>query len=271
MSETGRSINTRKRRGIVHRYPGVLPFNLALFEPATELREFVECYWRASWELGESQHDQEILASPCVGAVVDSGAGGRSGIGGPVRSMFIRSLTGSGRAFGIKFHAGSFRSFSPRFVSELTDRCVPFAEMFGSPGIAYERDQHRARTDRALVERANLFLSSFKPALDEKSIAARNAITKIEESKVLRTSTLARAMGMSERSLQRLFHETLGVSPKWSIQRFRFQRALDQLHAGKRVDFADLALKLGYFDQAHFNRDFKTVMGCSPSKYGAPR
>ena len=72
---------------------------------------------------------------------------------------------------------------------------------------------------------------------------------------------------MPLRSLQRLFKEELGVSPKWSIKRLRFQQALGRLHSGKNVDLAGLAHDLGYFDQAHFNRECCAVMGCSPTAY----
>ena len=68
------------------------------------------------------------------------------------------------------------------------------------------------------------------------------------------------------RQLQRLFKEYVGVSPKWVIQRYRLFDAAERIAAGTIVKGADLALELGYADQAHFIRDFKTV-GRSPADY----
>jgi AraC-like DNA-binding protein len=69
------------------------------------------------------------------------------------------------------------------------------------------------------------------------------------------------------RQLQRLFKEYVGVSPKWVIQRYRLLDAAERVAAGTIVNWADLALELGYADQAHFIRDFKGLVGRSPAEY----
>ncbi|HJU40524.1 MAG TPA: helix-turn-helix domain-containing protein, partial [Tahibacter sp.] len=67
--------------------------------------------------------------------------------------------------------------------------------------------------------------------------------------------------------LQRLFGDYVGASPKWVINRYRLHEAVERLAAGDAVDWADLALELGYFDQAHFNRDFKRLVGRAPGAF----
>ena len=69
------------------------------------------------------------------------------------------------------------------------------------------------------------------------------------------------------RALQRLFREYVGVSPKWVINRYRLHEALEQIAAGGAIDWSALALDLGYFDQAHFIRDFRRLVGVSPGAY----
>jgi AraC-like DNA-binding protein len=69
------------------------------------------------------------------------------------------------------------------------------------------------------------------------------------------------------RSLQQLFSEYLGVSPKWVLRRFRLQEAADRLAGGEELDLAALALSLGYFDQAHFTSDFRKLVGEPPARY----
>jgi AraC-like DNA-binding protein len=80
---------------------------------------------------------------------------------------------------------------------------------------------------------------------------------------------VARRFGLGPRSLQRLFREHVGVSPKWVIKRFRLHEALEQVSAGADVDWTQLALDLGYFDQAHFIRDFKAIVGEPPTGYAS--
>lgn len=76
---------------------------------------------------------------------------------------------------------------------------------------------------------------------------------------------------MSERQLQRLFLEHMGVPPKWVVQRFRLQEAVHRLSSSEAVDLAGLAQSLGFFDQAHFTREFTReftrLIDRSPASY----
>jgi AraC-like DNA-binding protein len=51
------------------------------------------------------------------------------------------------------------------------------------------------------------------------------------------------------------------------INRYRLHEALERLAQGGNVEWARLALDLGYFDQAHFIRDFKALVGRTPGEY----
>ena len=75
---------------------------------------------------------------------------------------------------------------------------------------------------------------------------------------------------MNERFLQRLSAERIGLTPKWLIRRRRLQEAARHL-AGDASGLADLAASLGYADQAHFQRDFKSVTGMTPVTYARQR
>jgi AraC-like DNA-binding protein len=72
---------------------------------------------------------------------------------------------------------------------------------------------------------------------------------------------------MGVRSLQQLFSDYVGVSPKWVLRRFRLHEAADRLASGEEPDLAALAHSLGYFDQAHFTADFRKLVGQTPANY----
>ncbi|WP_324275424.1 helix-turn-helix domain-containing protein [Blastococcus brunescens] len=84
---------------------------------------------------------------------------------------------------------------------------------------------------------------------------------------LVRVDQVAALGGLSARSLQRLFAGYVGVSPKAVLARYRLQDAAAAMDAGEVVDLAGLAASLGWFDQAHFSRDFRAVVGVTPSAY----
>ncbi len=53
------------------------------------------------------------------------------------------------------------------------------------------------------------------------------------------------------------------------FQRYRMHEAAEKIAEGRAGDMGDLALRLGYFDQAHFIRDFKAIVGRPPGQYRA--
>ena len=78
---------------------------------------------------------------------------------------------------------------------------------------------------------------------------------------------LARRHGLSTRSVQRLVRWYVGVPPTWLIRRYRLHDALAELQADPTTDLAALATSLGWYDQAHFTRDFRAAVGQPPAAY----
>ena len=82
-------------------------------------------------------------------------------------------------------------------------------------------------------------------------------------------ASLTRSIGLSPRRLSQLFREQVGVSPKLYCRIQRFQRAVQSLHRGEDLPWAELALACGYYDQSHFSNDFRAFSGINPTTYTA--
>jgi AraC-like DNA-binding protein len=83
----------------------------------------------------------------------------------------------------------------------------------------------------------------------------------------LPVEALAAELGCSRRHLAARFREYVGVSPKAAARVIRFHAAIRRLSAGGA--WADIALECGYYDQPHFNRDFREFAGITPAQLHA--
>ena len=75
--------------------------------------------------------------------------------------------------------------------------------------------------------------------------------------------------GFSPRRFIELFRQQAGLTPKLFCRVQRFQQALRRIACGRPVEWTDVALDGGYFDQAHFIHDFRAFSGINPSAYRA--
>jgi AraC-like DNA-binding protein len=89
----------------------------------------------------------------------------------------------------------------------------------------------------------------------------------LREPEIKTVDDLANRAGMGKRRLQRIFNEYVGASPKWVIRRYRLHDLVEKANSGSQLDWSQVALELGYFDQAHLINDFKSIVGCSPAEY----
>lgn len=83
---------------------------------------------------------------------------------------------------------------------------------------------------------------------------------------LLAASSLASGSGLSERHLSRKFQDWVGLSPKEYLQILRFKYSLNYLKMYPAISLTEVAYKSGYYDQAHFNRDYKTYTGHTPGE-----
>ena len=241
-------------------------FRLARYESAADLKPFVENFWIVAWDLrGQEPHVQKTLPYPCVHLVFDAG---RTAIFGVMRGAFEYRQEGVGRVLGVRFRAGGFRGVLGGSVATITDRTIPLSSVYELDVEAAEASVLGAEGDAGMMEAAEAILRTRMPPADETAGTVSGIVERIEADRTInRVDELAAQVGLGERALQRLFSDYVGVSPKWVIRRFRLHDAASRLANEEDVNLTYLAQELGYADQAHFARDFKAMVGRSPSDY----
>jgi AraC-like DNA-binding protein len=253
-------------RGVLDPREGGRWFDLSRRPPAPDLAEHVGHYWVVRWDVrGRDAYSQHVLPHPSVHLVAEAGS---SRIVGVMTGRFTRVLRGRGRVFGIKFRPAGFRPFLGSPVSALTDRTVAVAEVFGPAGDALVERVLALEDESRMVEAAEAFVRSRLPAPDPNVPAVNRVVERImTDREMTRVDDVVAATGLGKRRLQRLFASYVGVSPKRVIQRYRLHEAVERLAAGDDADLALLARELGYFDQAHFGKDFRALVGSPPTHY----
>ncbi|OGG99502.1 MAG: hypothetical protein A2600_12190 [Candidatus Lambdaproteobacteria bacterium RIFOXYD1_FULL_56_27] len=256
----------RSSKGILNPNEGLRNFQLAQVVPSTELAPFVEYYWTVQWEFQRSAfYVAETLPHPSVHLVFENQT---AEIYGVIKTKFCRELKGTGRTIGVKFRPGMFHPFWGVSVSTLTNQRVTLSSMFGVPGEALGNEISREPDQNSCIQMIEQFLKDRLKGEDRLAVQVRDMVERIALSReVIRAEQVCHFSGMGLRKLERMFKTYVGVSPKWVIQRFRLMEAAQTLGFQREATFTEIALALGYYDQSHFIRDFKAMVGVSPSEY----
>ena len=253
-------------RGVLNFRDSGPPQGLWRYFPSADLAPFVEHYWTVEWDVPHPQL-RETLPHPSIHLVLEND---REELAGVHTKKFSRTIDGKGSVFSVKFLPGGFRPFIDRAVSSLSERVWDLSDVLGPTARGLNRRALAFADHQSTIDVLEQFLRAFCPRVDASmllvqrianAVAADRALTKVEH--------IVDRFDIHKRTLQRVFDDYVGVSPKWMIQRFRLIEAANQMHVADRLDWADIALTLGYADQAHFIRDFKKIVGQSPADYHA--
>jgi AraC-like DNA-binding protein len=257
-------------RGVLNRQPERGRFAHERFLPSPALAPYVEHFWSVRWDLrGEQPFVAETLPHPSVHVLFERGP---AQVAGLHRRKFTRRLRGEGRVFAIKFRPAAFRPVLGAPLSRITGRVISLRAVLGARSAALTRAILAEQDVKRCAALAEDFLVHALPPLPREIAQLRDLVERLaRDPGITRVEQAAALLGTSLRTMQRRFLDSVGVSPKWVIQRYRLHEAAAQLSRADAPELADLALQLGYFDQSHFTRDFKAVVGCAPGDYGARR
>ena len=159
---------------------------------------------------------------------------------------------------------------------ELTGRAVALDDLYGVAEVRRLRDQiqstadwHRrfAVLDRFFGDRLARTGAAPPAAPDWLDVAWRRVR---DSGGLLSIDALADELGYSRKHVSVRFRERFGLSPKRLARLVRFDRAVRLLRSGTGTSLAQIGLQCGYFDQAHFIREFREFAGETPGAYFCP-
>lgn len=258
-------------------YPGELARHARLERLACgrSLAPWVENYWALSWDLPPgATYLSSTLPHPACTLSVERGHR-RDGVGddpvvitGVLTRRFDVTVRDQGWVFGVKFRPGGLASLAGVSARPLRDLTVPALDVVPAPICEALRELGPAVTPQHCRDRVDELLSWSGASPEAAYVTVLGVIASmLEDRSLVRVAQIEQRCGIEKRRLQRLFERYVGATPKWTLARYRMHDAVSDLDAGYAGSLADLAARYGWFDQAHFTREFTELIGVPPGTY----
>ncbi|WP_345085124.1 helix-turn-helix transcriptional regulator [Nemorincola caseinilytica] len=253
-----------------------------MYIPSPPLAAYVKCIWSLQVD-GEPGilHKEKILPDGCIELIFhygdkyrqyDSNEGyvlqPRSFVHGQMKSYIEVGPTGHTGMVAARFYPHGLAMFTKVPMQELTGLVVDVHTLFGSEAMHTEEQLGNARNEEERVAIMERFLLGRLRAATPRMDSVAYAVQRITANGGnIAVSQLAAEVFMSERQFERVFLATVGLSAKAFSKITRSQNGIKSAQAGKTTSLTQLALDAGYYDQAHFIRDFKEFAGVTPMQF----
>lgn len=250
------------------------PLNQNIRIPPPHLREIVRYIWYfCPKQMKRSSDSYRIVADGYPGLVFHH-TQGRSTIsdtgGGLLPMAFVHGQDlipcinqehGNSFVLGVKFFPSALRRIFKIDAHEATNKLIPLNDLAGYNIL----DQLiNAKTSAQLLDIVINYLTQKLILANAEDKIINDALQNISKDFLLSPSALARKYAISQRQFQRRFKTQVGVSPETYVRVMKFQKSLFLIKTNQYNKLSDIAYNLGYADQAHFIREFKTFSGITP-------
>jgi AraC-like DNA-binding protein len=253
--------------------------------PAAPLSAFVSCIWYS--EGFEGSHQRERLLPNGESGIVfdlrerpvrifDTDHTARFETFSPAIfcgariDCFVIETSQQERVIGIQFRPGGAFPFLGMPASEVASATYSLDDIWpGQAALIHDALMNAGGVEAmfSILERALLSRLRHSAPLHPAIAFAVSRLARPGAS--VRVRDVADCAGLSSRHFMELFREQTGLTPK-SFQRVRrFQQVLRTLRADSGENWAGVAYRCGYYDQAHFNHDFRLFSGLTPGEYVA--
>lgn len=253
---------------VLNPYNASKKYNYRYIQAAEDLRDFVESHWAMDWDLSnQPSFKLELASSPFVAFTFTQYGCFLTGIS---TKVFQYTLSGKGSLYGTLFKPGGFHCLYQKSVEQLTDKEMVTSTVFPSFNEKFNTSVLSAKSDKAAIKLIEQGIRELPRQDSGYALLLQEIIRYATDNPTNGIKLIADKFGMSERRLQELFHDQVGVGLKWIVMRERLQSVMAiAAHTKTNPDWTAIAQELGYNDQPHFINDFKRIVGITPKKYYA--
>lgn len=251
--------------------------------PQEELAAFIKCYWTLSAPASDKEEIQRIVPDGCMEMIFHAGdlyrqylpdatsiVQPKHFVFGQITQPLEIAATGETKIFAVRFHPEGFLPFINIPIREMDNKAVSLEHLFGEEGkLLGEAVCKAQKSDEQINLVENFLLQQIKNPETGDRVAASSVQILLELKGQLSVDELADQMQVHRRQLERKFAAVIGLSPKQLAKIIRLQATLKMMSERRFEHLTELAYENGYFDQAHFIKDFKEFTGVTPGEFYA--
>jgi AraC-like DNA-binding protein len=239
------------------------PVDLA---PPPELAERIDAFWQH----GGRGEMLRVLPDGCMDFWFDLETGQARLIGAMTKAALVTVPEGA-RYFGVRFRPGVAAEYVVDAVADFVDENAPLAEVTRAGRASLAERVAEAAGHEERVEIIARFVLATENRVRAADHRVRRAVRLLRHDPTgMRVRAVAKALGLSERQLERLFSERLGYGPKQFARILRLGRAVALMKTPPRGQ-ATLAAAAGYADESHLIREFRSLSGATPAELARER
>lgn len=236
------------------------------FKPVAALRELIFCYWELKTkQLLSSDFQYRVAADGCTDLFFELDHPDEIYISGFTPAATVFNTGKNFHYFGIRFFPSAFTLFSGIPALSLSNRCERLSDVYSQL-----HEQLLLITNLSLTNLPdaanNVFLKLAGNRKANPDYRFYNALDLILRSNGNLAVETELNTGVSGRQLRRMFLHHIGDTPKTFSKLVRFQHLLRSCESLSTLRRSKLYFDSGYFDQAHFIREFKTFYGLTPTQ-----
>jgi AraC-like DNA-binding protein len=251
-----------------------------LISPSPALKQYIKCIWVLESPPQALMQAERVLPDGCVEMIFhygDAFESSRDSIhfeqqsktvisGQLLNNIFLRP-TGSSKMIGVRFYPAGAYYFTGVPLKELINSIVDLDDMFTAEAKIAEE---LVNISESIHDKINVIESFILDRIKRNNIkeayTGKAAEIILSHNGQITVKELSELAGSGERKLQRDFEDYIGLSPKQFARIARFQNAVKVMNMNL-LNLTATAYECGYYDQAHFVKEFTEISGQTPSAY----
>lgn len=251
-----------------------------LYEPCEELKAYIYNYWSIKNKI-DTKKTNKILSDGSLGFTInfsnpyeitlnskETYCDAKVVLNGQTKYASFITFEKYLDAIGIRFKVGGAYKFFDEEISSLCDKNINYDESFWDFDSLYKNLITKQNNDEKIEVIEQFLINRLNRSKKENSKHTFDIVAFINECKGdISIECLCEQFSLNKRQIERIFKKEIGLSAKLFTRIIRMRNVRDSLSSLEIENLTSTGYNNGFFDQAHFIKEFKSFMNETPKSY----